>query len=103
MGGFAMMVASAALIGASSFASAEGIELRAARVCAGLGQRDATVQGLVTVDNLTAQTTGGGTVNLKQNGVDLGKVEKLAPSDLTDCIIRVMELLSRTENKPARP
>ncbi len=72
----------------------EGVEVRAARVCAGIGQQGGNFQGAFNVGNLSVQGSANGTVTVKRDGVDLGKIEQGAFRDYTSCLIEVIKLVS---------
>jgi formylglycine-generating enzyme required for sulfatase activity len=54
------------------------------------------LQGAFNVGNLSVQGNGSGTVTIKRDGVDLGKIEQGAYKDYTLCLIEMTKLLSMT-------
>src|SRR5258708_5083054 len=86
-----------------SFAQQEGVEVRAARVCAGIGQGGGNFQGNFNVGNLNIQGNANGTVTVKRDGVDLGKIEQGTYRDYTSCLIEVIKLISITSPRGDAP
>jgi hypothetical protein len=78
----------------------DGIEVRAARVCAGMGQMNSTGQGALKIDNFDLQATTNGTVTIKRDGVDLGKVERGTYESYRLCLTEVMRILASAESRP---
>jgi hypothetical protein len=79
----------------------EGVELRAARVCAGIGQQGGSFQGTFNVENLRVEGNANGTATVKRDGVDLGKIEKGTYQDYSKCLTEVIKLITpRTQNLP---
>ncbi|MBY3249877.1 hypothetical protein [Rhizobium laguerreae] len=97
----AMLLFAAALVPQASMAQ-DAIEVRAAKVCAGIGSLVSKSQGEVTVDNLELSTTGNGTVSISRDGVDLGKVNQAEYKDYVSCLTTVIGLLS-PQPKPLPP
>src|SRR5580704_14890256 len=93
------MVAAVSIDTISSFAQ-EGVEVRAAQVCAGIGQIAGNLQGSVDVGNLNVQGIGNGTVIVRRNGADLGKIERGSYKDYTTCLIEVIKLISAPPPPP---
>jgi hypothetical protein len=82
-------------------ASAEdGVEVRAAKVCAGMGQAGWNAQGPLKVDNLSVQGDVNGTITVKRDGVDLGKIDKGTYQDFTSCLIGMTKLLLPSPTPP---
>jgi hypothetical protein len=83
------------------------IEIRAARVCAGIGQINSESQGTIKIDNLDLRATTNGTVTIRRDGVDLGKIDKGTYESYTACLIAVMKLLAQppgpVTNAPVNP
>lgn len=83
-----------------SFAQ-EGIEVRAAKVCAGIAKEGGTFQGTFKVDDLTVSGNANGTVTVSKDGVNLGGFVKGTYAEFSSCLIKVIELISpRTEQTP---
>jgi hypothetical protein len=78
-----------------------GIEERAAKVCGGIAKLEQNFQGALKIDDLTVRGDGSGTMNLRREGVDLGKVTPYTFREHKDCLIEVMKLLSRIGPVPA--
>jgi hypothetical protein len=81
----------------------EGIEVRAAKVCAGVGETGWNAQGPLKVDDLSVQGDVSGTITVKRNGVDLGKIEKGSYQNYTSCLIEVIKLLAPPPPATPRP
>ncbi|MGO7792889.1 hypothetical protein [Rhizobium ruizarguesonis] len=77
----------------NAIAAETEIETRAARVCAGLGSSATDFQGSLTVDDLSVNGEGNGTVTLSRNGVDLGKIQPGTYQQYNDCLLSVMKLI----------
>jgi hypothetical protein len=88
-----MAAAAVTILPHYSFAQ-EGVEVRAARVCAGLGQQGGSFQGTFNVDNLSVRGDSNGTATIKRDGVDLGKFEKGTYQSYAACLIAVIKLIS---------
>jgi hypothetical protein len=86
-----------------AFGQQEGVEVRAARVCAGIGQGGGNFQGELNVGNLNIEGNANGTVTLKRDGVDLGKIEQGTYKDYTACLIEVIKLVGGERLSPASP
>jgi hypothetical protein len=69
-------------------------EVRAARVCAGMGEQRGNFQGTLHIEDLTVQGDGNGTVAFKRDGVDLGKMEPGTYGQFTECLTQVIKLIS---------
>jgi hypothetical protein len=82
------------LASSQSFAE-DGIEVRAARVCAGIGKMEQTSQGVLTIDNLDLRANTNGTVTIRRDGVDLGKIEKGSFQEFKSCLLEVMKILAK--------
>jgi hypothetical protein len=85
-----------------SLAQQEDIEVRAARVCAGIIKQAGDFDGSFKVDNLTVQGTGNGTYTIRRDGVDLGKFEGGTFKDHSMCLVEVIKLLANSTDK-SRP
>jgi Pentapeptide repeats (8 copies) len=70
-----------------------GVEVRAAKVCAGVGQTGWNAQGPLKVDNLSVQGDPNGTITVERDGVDLGKFDKGTYQDYTTCLMEMTKLL----------
>src|SRR5260370_1079379 len=73
----------------------DAVEVRAAKVCAGVGQSGWNAQGPLKVDNLSVQGDVNGTLSVKRDGVDLGKIDKGTYQDYTKCLFTMTGLMSR--------
>jgi hypothetical protein len=81
-------------------AQQEGNEIRAARVCAGIGRESGSFLGTFSVGDLRVRGDANGFAILQRDGVDLGKIEKGTFHEFTECLIKVMQLLSLTPPSP---
>ena len=73
----------------------EGIEIRAARVCAGLAHLDLTAQGSLKIDNFSVQADNAkGTATIKKDGVDIATMDKLTYEKYSDCLFKMVSVLS---------
>jgi hypothetical protein len=72
----------------------DGVEQRAARVCAAIGSGTLKSQGAFDVDNLNIKGNANGTLTISREGVDLGQSAKGTYENYTSCLIQVMKLLA---------
>jgi hypothetical protein len=79
------------------------VEVRAAKVCAGVGQSGWDAQGPLKVDNLSVQGDVNGSITVKRDGVDLGKIDKGTYQDYTSCLIEITKLLLPPPPPPVSP
>lgn len=72
------------------------IELRAARVCAGVAKSGWDAKGPLEIDNLRV---GGsdveGNISVSRDGVDLGGIDKGTYKDYKECLVTVLNILTR--------
>jgi hypothetical protein len=100
---YAAAAVALAILPGRAFAQ-EGVELRAARVCAGIGQQGGSFQGTFNVENLRVEGNANGTATVKRDGVDLGKIEKGTYQDYSKCLIEVIKLITpKSQNVPPGP
>ena len=94
----AILVLTAVPLGITLFsdelAAEDGPEIRAAKVCLGVGQSGWNAQGPLKIDNLSVQGDVSGNITVKRDGVDLGKIEKVTYENYTTCLSTVIKLLS---------
>ncbi len=81
----------------------DGIEVRAARVCAGIGQINSESQGALKIDNFDLRATTNGTVTIRRDGVDLGKIEKGSYESYKSCLVEVMRIIAPPPPPTPRP
>jgi len=73
----------------------EGVEVRAARVCAGLAKYDGNFQGGFKLGDVSVQGDSNGTVHITKDEADLGKMEKGTYAQYVSCLTQVIVLISR--------
>jgi hypothetical protein len=99
-----VIICAASLSAQSKVAFGEDtVEVRAARVCAGIGQSGWNAQGPLKLDNLSVQGDVNGTITVKRDGVDLGQIDRGSYKDFSSCLIRMTELLLSTVKQEPPP
>jgi hypothetical protein len=78
----------------------EGPEVRAARVCVGIGNTDLRAQGPLHIDNLIVSGDANGTLTISNStGATLGALPKGSYDKYVDCLTTITRLLSPQPQK----